>query len=123
MSKTYTLSATSQVIDASNTVLAKTDSGGSDNSITQRVSDEIQIPNGSTDLLVSLDGLTAKYVHLKFTGGAISVKLNSNANTAISITPSASVPGVLLIAGGSITALYVSNSSGSTVTLERTLAS
>ncbi len=123
MAETYSLSATSQVIDAANTVLAKTATVGSDSTVTQRVADEIQIPNGSSDLSISLVGLTAKYVHLEFTGGAVSVKLNGSGNTAIVITPTAAVPGLLIVAGGSITSLFISNASGSTVTMKRILAS
>lgn len=123
MAESYLLAATSQVIDSSNTVLGKIPTSGSDGSITQRVADETTIPNGSSDLLVSLVGLTAKYVHLEFTGGAVSIKLNSSGNTAITITPSAAVPGTFILAGGSITALYVTNSSGSSVQMKRLLAS
>ena len=123
MATTYTLNATSKIVDASNTELAKLASVGSDNGITQRVDDEIQIPNGSTDRSISLVGLTAKYVHLEFSGGDVSVKLNSSSNTAISIEPTAAVPGVLLLTGGSVTSIFVTNASGSVVTMKRVLAS
>jgi hypothetical protein len=123
MATTYTLNATSRILDASNTELAKLPTVGIDATITQHVDDQIQIPNGSTDLSISFVGLTAKYIHLEFSGGDVSVKLNSSSNTAIAIEPSAAVPGVLLLAGGAITSIFVTNASGSVVTMKRILAS
>jgi len=122
MAKTYTLSFTSQIIDASNVTIGKVPTSGTDTGISQWVDDEIQVATGSTDLSISLAGITAKYVHLEFSGGAVSVKLNSAGNTAITITPSSATPGVLCVAGGSVTGIFVTNASGSLSTIRRLLA-
>lgn len=83
---------------------------------------DVNIAAGATDQQVSLDGITAKYLIAKFSG-TCSVKINSASNDAQTLTPSASSPAALIIIGGAVTALFVTNPGGSTIQCELFVAS
>lgn len=92
-----------------------------DTNIQQHSIDKVSIPGSQTDFLISLDGITAKYVILKFDGN-VSVKLNGTGNTAIALTASASNPAALALVGGAVTTVHVTNAAASAVTLEKLIA-
>lgn len=83
---------------------------------------DVNIAALATDQQVSLDGITAKHLIAKFSG-TCSVKVNSAANDAQTLTPSANSPAALVIIGGAITALYVTNPGGSAIQCELFIAS
>lgn len=83
---------------------------------------DVNIPALAVDSQVSLDGLTARHLIAKFSG-TCSVKINSTSNTAQTLTPSANSPAALIIVGGAVTALYVTNPGGSAIQCELFIAS
>ena len=82
----------------------------------------IAVANGASDQQLSIGGLsTAKLLHLWADGG-ITVKLNTTGGTALPIGSGTSQAGLLTLVGDGITAVYVSNSSGSTRALRYAVA-
>ena len=90
-----------------------------DTNISQRLLDKIAIAASQTDFQVSLDGITATYLILKF-DGSVSVKLNGTGNTAITLTASAAHPAALVLVGGAVTSVHVTTTAA--VTCERLIA-
>lgn len=93
----------------------------SDTNLQQHSIDKVTIPGSQVDYQISLDGITGKYVLLKF-DGSVSVKLNGTGNTAIPLTASASNPAVLFLAGGAVTTVHVTNAAASAVICEKLIA-
>lgn len=93
----------------------------SDTNVQQHSIDKVTIPGSSTDLAISLDGMTAAYVILKFDGN-VSVKLNGTGSSAIALTASASHPAALMLSGGAVTSVHVTNAAASAITCEKLIA-
>lgn len=70
------------------------------------------IANGVTDQLMNMIGVTtARLVIVSPQDGTITAKINSAAGTSIVLNGS----GCLVLAGAAVTAIYITNSSGSAV--------
>lgn len=83
---------------------------------------DVDVAAGATDAEISLDGITAKHLLIKVSA-TCSVKLNGTGNTAITLTPSADNPGALVVIGGNVTSLFVTNPGGAAIEVNLFLAS
>ena len=86
-------------------------------SYTEKIEAEAAIATGASDTALSIGSLTTVDVMILISDQAISININSNAGT--DITVDANKP--LALAGTAITALYVSNASGSTANIKYSL--
>lgn len=82
-----------------------------DTSINLDSQKDVNVAALATDSQISLDGITAKHLLIKVSA-TCSIKLNSAANTAITLTPSANNPGALILSGCAVTSLFVTNPGG-----------
>lgn len=92
-----------------------------DTSINQSTVKDINIAAGATDAQISLDGLTAKHIELRF-NATVTVKLNGSGNTPYTLTPSADNPAAIVVIGGAITSVFVTNPGASPVECKMVVA-
>lgn len=85
-----------------------------DSSINLDSQKDVSVAAGAVDSAISLDGITAKHLLLKVSA-TCSVKLNGTGNTAIPLTPSADNPAGLVVIGGAVTSLHVTNPGGAAI--------
>lgn len=85
-----------------------------DTSINLDAQKDVSVAALTTDAQISLDGITAKHLLLKVSA-TCSVKLNGSGNTAITLTPSANNPAALVVIGGAVSSLFVTNPGGSAI--------
>lgn len=82
-------------------------------SYTERTRQEIAIATGAADTSVNFGGVTTGDVILIHTDQTIIIKFQSSGGTSITIDPNKPV----VFTGTAMTAIYVSNSSGSTANI------
>lgn len=82
-------------------------------SYTARTEQDIVVANGASDTALSLGGVTTGSVFVAKSDQTLTLNINSNSGT--NITLSANTP--VAVAGTSITALFVSNGSGTDANL------
>ena len=81
---------------------------------TARTEQELVVANGAADTALSLGGVTTGAVLRMESDQTLTINFNSNSGTNITLT--ASMP--MFLAGSSITAIYVSNATGSDANLK-----
>lgn len=107
MAETLNFTLSSSVVSGSTTLPSfNPPFSFSDVNLQQHSSDKVVIAAAQSDFAISLDGMTGRYVFLKFDND-VSVKLNGTGNTAIALAASASSPAGLLVIGGAVTSVHV----------------
>jgi hypothetical protein len=118
MPDTYALTLTETLTEGTATQTTKRTFTVTDSTILQSVDDKVTIAGSVTDQLLNFDGMaTVKYLTLSFSG-PLSVKIGSNTAPALAFPAN----GILVLAGATVSAVYLTNAGTTPVTVTRLAA-
>jgi hypothetical protein len=113
----FQLTVTGDLIEGTATRIDDRSCAIDDATVTEYTSNTFVVANGATDLAIPLGLVDNAKNLILIVNGAVSFKLNGTGNTAIPLAPAAGKQGLLVLAAGSVTSLFVSNASGAPVTI------